>query len=92
MAMISFNLMPTELEKNHQIPAAYDQWGSFNILAEQNNVVLKGISKTQQPTRRLRRGPTSERLATSSRQEWTPPPSRRWDGSQWPGDLKAMMP
>ncbi len=29
--------------KNHQIPAAYDQWGSFNILAEQNNVVLKGI-------------------------------------------------
>ena len=29
--------------KNHPIPAAYDQWGSFNILAEQNNEVLKGI-------------------------------------------------
>ena len=29
--------------KNNQIPAAYDQWGSFNILAEQNNEVLKGI-------------------------------------------------
>ena len=29
--------------KNNQIPGAYDQWGSFNILAEQNNLVLKGI-------------------------------------------------
>lgn len=29
--------------KNNPIPAAYDQWGSFNILAEENNEVLKGI-------------------------------------------------
>ncbi|HTX20135.1 MAG TPA: M13 family metallopeptidase [Bacteroidota bacterium] len=29
--------------KTHDIPAAYDQWGSFNILAEQNNEVLKTI-------------------------------------------------
>jgi len=29
--------------KKNTIPAAYDQWGSFNILAEQNNVVLRGI-------------------------------------------------
>lgn len=29
--------------RNNPIPAAYDQWGSFNILAEQNNDVLKAI-------------------------------------------------
>ena len=29
--------------KNNPIPAAYDQWGSFNILAEQNSEVLHEI-------------------------------------------------
>ncbi len=29
--------------KNHQVPAAFDQWGSFSILGEQNNSVLKEI-------------------------------------------------
>jgi len=29
--------------KNNAIPPAYDQWGSFNILAEQNNEILKAI-------------------------------------------------
>jgi putative endopeptidase len=29
--------------KNNPIPAAYNQWGSFNILAEQNNEILKSI-------------------------------------------------
>ncbi|HTR81220.1 MAG TPA: M13 family metallopeptidase [Bacteroidota bacterium] len=29
--------------KKNTIPPAYDSWGSFNILAEQNNEVLKGI-------------------------------------------------
>ena len=29
--------------KNTQIPAAYSRWGSFNILADNNNNALKAI-------------------------------------------------
>ena len=37
--------------KNTQIPAAYSRWGSFNILAENNNNALKEILETAEKTK-----------------------------------------
>jgi putative endopeptidase len=37
--------------KNTEIPAAYSRWGSFNILGENNNAVLKSILETAAKTK-----------------------------------------
>ncbi len=37
--------------KNTAIPAAYSRWGSFNILGENNNAVLKSVLETASKTK-----------------------------------------
>ncbi|MDQ3748491.1 MAG: M13 family metallopeptidase [Acidobacteriota bacterium] len=37
--------------KNTEIPAAYSRWGSFNILGENNNAVLKSVLETASKTK-----------------------------------------
>jgi len=37
--------------KNTEIPAAYSRWGSFNILGENNNAVLKSVLETAAKTK-----------------------------------------
>ncbi len=37
--------------KNTEIPAAYSRWGSFNVLGENNNDILKNVLETAEKTK-----------------------------------------
>jgi hypothetical protein len=65
--------------KNNPIPAAFDQWGSFNILTDHNSDVLHEILENAANDKSAPAGRMNKRSVTFMPPVWTLPPSKRWE-------------